>query len=87
MRAQAGVVLSQENLEGQDAALRRVAEGLERVIGQKAEKRFVPMQPGDVPSTYADISELAADTGFAPATTLEHGLGEFVRWYRDYHRA
>lgn len=60
-------------------------ETLERAVGRKAQRHMKPMQPGDVPSTYADVADLIADTGFAPATTLEHGLGEFVRWYRSYH--
>ncbi len=60
-------------------------ETLERTIGKKALRVLKPMQPGDVPSTYADVSELMADTGFAPSTPLEQGLGEFVKWCRSYH--
>lgn len=58
---------------------------LERVIGKPANRRLGPMQPGDVPSTYADVTELIADTGFAPSTSLEQGLGQFVEWYRTYY--
>ena len=43
------------------------------------------MQPGDVPATYADIEDLAHETGFRPATTIEDGIARFARWYRDYH--
>jgi len=60
-------------------------ESLERVIGKPANRRLKPMQPGDVPSTYADVTELIADTGFAPSTPLDQGLGKFVEWYRMYH--
>lgn len=58
---------------------------LERVIGEPAAKRLKPMQPGDVPSTFADVDDLIAATGFAPSTPLERGLAEFVSWYRSYH--
>ncbi len=58
---------------------------LEDAIGLKAEKRLEPLQPGDVPSTYADISAITAEHGFAPATPIEVGIPRFVEWYRDYH--
>ncbi len=51
----------------------------------KAHMRFLPMQPGDVPITFADTSALARDTGFAPQTELREGLGRFAAWYRDFH--
>jgi UDP-glucuronate 4-epimerase len=63
----------------------RFIEVLEDRIGKKAEKNFLPMQPGDVPATYADIDELTRDAGFAPATLLEEGIGRFVEWYRTYY--
>jgi UDP-glucuronate 4-epimerase len=63
----------------------RFIEVLEDRIGKKAEKNFLPMQPGDVPATYADIDELTRDAGFAPATSLEEGIGRFVEWYRTYY--
>jgi UDP-glucuronate 4-epimerase len=59
---------------------------LEKTIGREAKKNFLPMQPGDVPATFADVSDLSADVGFAPSTPLEVGLGRFVNWYRDYYR-
>ncbi len=59
-------------------------EILERAAGRKAEKIFEPMQPGDVPATYADIDALARDYGFAPRTSLGEGLPRFVEWYRGY---
>jgi len=58
---------------------------LERLLGRAAIKRYAPMQPGDVPVTYASIELLAAATGFAPHTSLETGLARFVDWYRSYH--
>lgn len=59
---------------------------LEEAIGTKARIDFQPIQPGDVPATYADISAIAQDIGFAPHTSIESGVPRFVRWYRDYHR-
>ena len=56
---------------------------LERALGIEAIKEMLPMQPGDVPATYADIADLTAATGFAPATPIEVGVERFVRWYRD----
>lgn len=58
---------------------------LERSLGKTAEKRFLPMQPGDVPATSADIEDLARDCGFHPVTTIETGVANFVAWYREYH--
>lgn len=58
---------------------------LERSLGKTAEKRFLPMQPGDVPATSADIEDLARDCGFHPGTTIETGVANFVAWYREYH--
>ncbi|HSH89617.1 MAG TPA: NAD-dependent epimerase [Ramlibacter sp.] len=62
-------------------------EALERLLGRTAQKRLLPMQPGDVPTTYADTSALAAWVGFNPATPLEQGLERFVDWYRGYYGA
>ena len=58
---------------------------LERLIGRRAIKEYAPMQPGDVPATFADIDRLVAATGFAPHTPLDEGLARFVAWYREYH--
>ncbi len=58
---------------------------LEAAIGRKAEKNFLPMQPGDVMATYADVSALEAAVGFRPSTGIEEGLNKFVAWYRRYH--
>jgi len=59
---------------------------LEQALGRTAEKRFLPMQDGDVPATYADIDALQCDVGFAPHTGIEEGIARFVTWYRDYYR-
>ena len=58
---------------------------LERLLGRRAIKEYLPLQSGDVPATYASISRLAAATGFAPTTPLREGLSRFVAWYREYY--
>jgi len=68
-------------------ALETFIEALERLLGREAIKEYAPMQPGDVPATYAAIDRLAAVTGFAPSTPLAEGLARFVAWYRDYYHA
>ena len=61
-------------------------ETLERALGRQAVKRILPMQPGDVPATYADVDDLARDVGFKPATPIEEGVRRFVSWYREFYR-
>jgi UDP-glucuronate 4-epimerase len=61
-------------------------ETLENVLGKKAEKEFLDLQPGDVVATYADIDDLKQQTGFAPATPIEEGIRRFVDWYRQYYK-
>jgi UDP-glucuronate 4-epimerase len=58
---------------------------IEDVLGRKAVRRNLPMQPGDVAATCADVEDLRRDVGFAPATPLETGIARFVEWYRDYY--
>jgi UDP-glucuronate 4-epimerase len=58
---------------------------LEDRLGKKAHINFMPMQPGDVKSTYADISDLSRDTGYAPSTSIEEGLSRFVKWFKEYY--
>ena len=60
-------------------------EVLERCLGRAAVKEFLPMQPGDVYQTYADVSDLMRDYDFKPDTTIEEGIGKFVHWYREYY--
>jgi UDP-glucuronate 4-epimerase len=67
--------------------LMRFVEVLEGILGREAEKRFLPLQPGDVPETHSDITDLARDTGYAPQTTIEEGVRRFVEWYRWYYDA
>ena len=57
---------------------------LERALGKKAEIALLPLQPGDVPDTYADVSDLVAHFQYMPATPLEQGVANFVAWYRDF---
>ncbi len=59
---------------------------IESAIGRRAEKNFLPMQAGDVPETYADVSDLLRDVGFRPSTSVAVGIGRFVEWYRAYYR-
>jgi UDP-glucuronate 4-epimerase len=59
---------------------------LERLLGRTAPKELLPMQPGDVPESFADIETARRDLGFEPKTTIEDGLGRFVAWYKHYHR-
>lgn len=70
----------------QPVELSRYIEVIESCVGRKAEKILLPLQPGDVPDTCADVEELARDTGYAPATSVEQGVARFVDWYRDYYR-
>ncbi|HEX5184744.1 MAG TPA: NAD-dependent epimerase [Allosphingosinicella sp.] len=65
--------------------LARMIELLEQACGRRAEKRLMPMQPGDVRDTYADISAIQRDLGFEPKTRIEEGIPRFVDWYRLYH--
>lgn len=60
-------------------------ETLERCLGKTAVKEYLPMQPGDVYQTYADVSELMRDYDFKPDTSIEEGLSRFVAWYREYY--
>jgi len=64
----------------------RMIEIIEQACGRKAQKRLLPMQPGDVRDTYADISAIERDLGFRPSTRIDEGIPRFVDWYRTYHR-
>lgn len=66
--------------------LLRYIDVLEQCLGLKAERRLLPMQPGDVPDTWADVEALRRDVGYSPSTPVEVGVERFVSWYRDYHR-
>jgi UDP-glucuronate 4-epimerase len=66
--------------------LTHVIAVLERELGRAAVREMLPMQPGDVPETFADVTELMRDTGFRPQTSIEDGLRAFIAWYRDHYR-
>jgi UDP-glucuronate 4-epimerase len=66
--------------------LTRMIDLIEQACGRKAERRLLPMQPGDVRDTYADISAIRRDLGFEPTTSIDLGVPRFVEWYRDYHK-
>ena len=70
----------------QPVALMTMIETIEQCLGQKAEKNFLDMQPGDVPATYADVDDLMQDVDFRPNTPIEVGIQRFVDWYREYFR-
>ncbi len=61
-------------------------EAIEKETGKKAKLNLQPMQPGDVPATYADVSDLMNDTGFKPATSIAFGVKQFIRWYKEYYK-
>lgn len=60
-------------------------ETLENCLGKEAEKELLPLQPGDVPDTYANVEDLVNDLGYKPETTVEEGVANFVKWYREYY--
>jgi len=66
--------------------LLEVVRLLEEALGKKAKRELLPMQPGDVPATYADVDDLIRDVGFRPATRIAEGIRRFIEWYRAYHR-
>jgi UDP-glucuronate 4-epimerase len=69
----------------QPVQLLRFIELLEQNLGATVGKNLLPMQPGDVPDTWADVSALRRDVGYAPGTSIEDGVARFVKWYREYH--
>jgi UDP-glucuronate 4-epimerase len=68
----------------QPVQLLRFIELMEQHLGRTVEKRLLPMQPGDVPDTWADVSALRRDVGYAPNTSIEEGVARFVAWYKEY---
>jgi UDP-glucuronate 4-epimerase len=66
--------------------LMRYIEVLEDCLGMEAEKNMLPLQPGDVPDTYADTTALTDDVGYKPSTPVEEGVRRFVEWYREYYQ-
>jgi len=66
--------------------LREYISVLEDCLGKKAEQNLLPLQPGDVPDTYANVEALVQDTGYKPETTIQEGIANFVEWYQDYYK-
>ena len=66
--------------------LNHYIEVIEQCLGIRAKKNLLPMQPGDVPDTYADVQALIDDTGYQPSTPVEVGVANFIDWYKDYYR-
>ena len=66
--------------------LMHLIETLEKCLGKTAQKNMMPMHPGDVPATFADVDDLIHDVDFKPTTSIEDGVARFVEWYRDYHK-
>jgi UDP-glucuronate 4-epimerase len=69
----------------QPVELMKYIELLENNLGRKAEKNLLPLQPGDVPDTWADVEDLVSDVGYRPATPVEEGIERFVEWYTEYY--
>ena len=67
--------------------LDRYIETLEKCLGRTAVRNLLPLQPGDVPETCADIDDLVDLTGYRPRTSIEQGVPRFVKWYREYYGA
>ena len=61
-------------------------EALETSLGIKAEKELLPLQPGDVPDTYADVDDLVREFDYKPSMPVKEGVGNFAKWYREYHQ-
>lgn len=70
----------------QPVELMHFIETIEQAIGKKAKKNLLPMQPGDVKATFADIDDLVRDVGFRPRTSIEDGVARFMEWFREYYR-
>ena len=66
--------------------LSRFIEIIEERTGKKAQKNMLPMQPGDVVATYANVDDLISDVGYKPVTGVEEGIANFVGWYRDFYQ-
>jgi UDP-glucuronate 4-epimerase len=70
----------------QPVPLMTFIETIEKALGREARKEMLPLQPGDVPATYADIDDLVRDVGFRPATPIAEGIARFIAWYREYYK-
>lgn len=70
----------------QPVDLKHYIEIIEKTLGKTARKNYLPLQPGDVPDTYADVNDLVKNVGFKPQTTVEEGISRFIDWYRQYYK-
>lgn len=61
-------------------------EAIENALGIKALKELLPLQPGDVPNTFADVDDLMADFNYKPSMTVEKGVSNFIKWYKDFYK-
>ena len=61
-------------------------EALENSLGVKADKELLPLQPGDVPDTYADVDDLVKEFGYKPSMSVKQGVENFAKWYKEYHQ-
>jgi UDP-glucuronate 4-epimerase len=68
----------------QPVRLMEFIAAIEKALGKTIEKNMLPIQPGDVPSTYADVSDLVSDLGYKPCTTVQEGVDRFIKWYREF---
>ena len=59
---------------------------LEKALGKKAKTNFLPLQPGDVPDTYANLNKLKNEFNYTPSTSVVHGVSNFVKWYKDFYK-
>ena len=71
----------------QPIELMRYIEVIEECLGKKADKNLLPLQPGDVPDTFADTQDLVQDVGYQPSTSIEIGVKAFIDWYLDYYES
>jgi UDP-glucuronate 4-epimerase len=62
-------------------------EAIEKELGVNAVKEFLPLQPGDVPATYANVDDLVHDLDYKPETTIEYGVHKFIQWYKEYYHS
>ena len=60
-------------------------EAIEKNLGKKAKKNYLPMQPGDVPATFADVSDLIEDIQYSPSTSIQEGIQNFIKWYKEFY--
>ena len=74
-----------EELFVTQAAISHQVKVIEEYLGKPAIKNLLPLQPGDVPDTYADVDNLVRDMGYQPRTTVEEGVGRFLDWYREFY--